>query len=61
VRDIATTILDVLGLILIAAGATGAAALVIGWFPALAVGGLVLIAGSLLSSWLTDKANTDGD
>jgi hypothetical protein len=56
VKEFATTILDVLGLILIAAGATGAAALLIGWFPALAVGGVVLIAGSLLSTWIDKDA-----
>ena len=52
-RELVTTLLDVLGLLLIAAGATSAVALVIGWGPALAAGGVVVLAGSLLSTWLS--------
>jgi len=60
VRDIATTLLDVLGLLLIAAGATSAVALLIGWGPALAAGGVVVLAGSLLSTWLANRSDQDG-
>jgi hypothetical protein len=43
--DFVTSILDVLALLLFAAGCAAAAALVIGW-AALAVGGLVVFGGS---------------
>ena len=56
-RDIITTFLDVLGLLLIAAGVTSAAALLIGWGPALTAGGFVVLAGSYLSTWLSSKDN----
>lgn len=46
-----TTFLDLVGLLLIAAGVGCGAALLVGW-SALAVSGLVLIGGSQLSSWL---------
>lgn len=59
-RDIVTTLLDVLGLLLLAAGAVGAAALVIGWVPALAAGGVVVLSGSLLSTWLASRSDKDG-
>lgn len=59
-REIVTTLLDVLGLLLLAAGATSAFALVIGWGPALAVGGVVVLAGSLLSTWLASGSDKDG-
>lgn len=61
-RELITTLLDVLGLLLIAAGATAAAALLLGWGPALAAGGVVVLAGSLLATWLDkDTEDTDGE
>lgn len=61
-RELITTLLDVLGLLLIAAGATAAAALILGWGPALAAGGVVVLAGSLLATWLDkDTEDTDGE
>ena len=45
-RELVTTLLDVLGLLLVAAGATFGAALVIGLGPALAVAGVILLAVS---------------
>jgi hypothetical protein len=50
VREVATTLLDVLGLLLVAAGLAAAAALVIGPGPALAVAGVVVLAGSWLAA-----------
>lgn len=50
-REVLTTALDVLGLLLVAAGAAAAAAAVIGPGPALAVAGVVVLAGA----WLGDK------
>ena len=48
-REIVTTLLDILGLLLVAAGAAGGAALIVGWPPALGVGGVVVLTGSWLS------------
>ena len=45
-RELVTTLLDVLGLLLVAAGAASGAALVIGRGPSLAVAGMVLLAVS---------------
>lgn len=45
-RELVTTALDVLGLLLVAAGAAAGAALVIGRGPSLAVAGLVVLAVS---------------
>ena len=45
-RDVATTLLDVLGLLLIAAGLASAAAILIGPGPSLAVAGVIVLAGS---------------
>ncbi|MGH3438123.1 MAG: hypothetical protein ACRDRN_16850 [Sciscionella sp.] len=50
-KAVVTTLLDALGLLLVSAGAVAGAALVIGVGPALAVGGLVILAGS----WLADR------
>ncbi|MCX4752901.1 hypothetical protein [Kitasatospora purpeofusca] len=49
-RTTVTTLLDVLGLLLLAAGAAAAAWLLIGW-TCLAVAGAVVLAGS----WLVDR------
>jgi hypothetical protein len=46
VREVATTLLDILGLLLVAAGLAAGAALVIGPGPSLAVAGVVVLAGS---------------
>lgn len=48
--DLVTTLMEVLGLLLLAAGATAALVPLIGW-SALAAGGLVLIGGSALVAW----------
>jgi hypothetical protein len=45
VRDLVTTALDTLGLLLIAAGAVAGAYVVVGW-AGLAAGGVVVLAGS---------------
>ena len=45
-RELVTTALDVLGLLLVAAGLAAAAALVTGRGPSLAVAGVVVLAGS---------------
>lgn len=45
-REVATTLLDILGLLLIAAGLAAAAALVIGPGPSLAVAGVIVLGGS---------------
>lgn len=47
-------LLELLGLLLLAAGATAALLPLIGW-SALAVGGVVLIGGSLLSQYLQTR------
>jgi len=46
VRELVTTLLDVLGLLLVATGAAAGAALVIGRGPALGVAGVVVLGGS---------------
>ncbi len=48
-RELVTTLLDVLGLLLVAAGAGLAAAVWIGW-AGLAVSGVVVLAGSALAA-----------
>ncbi|MFB7473990.1 hypothetical protein [Kitasatospora sp. NPDC056184] len=48
-RTIVTTLLDVLGLLLLAAGAAAAAWLLVGW-ACLAVAGAVVLAGSWLAA-----------
>ena len=50
-HELLTTVLDLLGLLLVAAGVAAAAFLVIGW-AALAVAGVVVLAGS----WFADRA-----
>lgn len=50
-RDYMTTLLDLLGLLAIAAGVGAAAGYVIGW-AGIAVSGVVLIVGSQLIAWL---------
>jgi CHASE2 domain-containing sensor protein len=50
VREMATTLLDALGLLLIAAGLASAAALLIGPWPSLAVAGVVVLAGSAFAA-----------
>lgn len=56
-RDLLTSLLDVLGLLLVAAGVGAAVFSLIGW-AALAAAGVVVIGGSLLSSHLsTPKAD----
>ena len=49
----ATTLLDIIGLLLVAAGLACAAALIIGPGPSLAVAGVVVLAGS----WLAARQN----
>jgi hypothetical protein len=56
--DLLTTLLEVLGLLLLAAGAVAGLAPLIGWC-ALAVGGLVLIGGSVLMTWLSSRPPKD--
>jgi hypothetical protein len=51
-RDLLTTALDVLGLLLLAAGIAALVYPFVGW-AALAVAGVVVLSGSALSSWLT--------
>ncbi|MFC6017223.1 hypothetical protein ACFP2T_13525 [Plantactinospora solaniradicis] len=51
-RDLVTTILDVLGLLLLAAGLAAAAYLLIGW-ACLVVAGAVVLGGSQLAAYLT--------
>jgi hypothetical protein len=50
VRDVVTTLLEVIGLLCIAAGIGAAFALLIGW-PAMALAGVVVITGSALITW----------
>lgn len=49
-RDLVTNLLDVLGLLLLAAGVGALAYRSIGW-PALAVAGVVVLAGSAFADW----------
>ncbi len=53
-REWVTTALDVLGLMLIAAGAGLAAGVLVGW-SALAVSGVVVLAGSQVAAWFRDR------
>ena len=50
VRDLVTTVLDVVGLLLIAAGAAAGAAPWVGW-GSLAVAGIVVLVGSAVAAW----------
>jgi hypothetical protein len=50
VRDLVTNLLDVLGLLLLAAGVGALAYRSIGW-AALAVAGVVVLAGSAFADW----------
>jgi hypothetical protein len=50
VRDVVTNLLDALGLLLLAAGLGAVAYRFIGW-PALAVSGVVVLAGSAFADW----------
>lgn len=52
-RELVTTLLDVAGLLLIAAGVGFAAAHALGW-SALAVSGIVVLGGSQLAVWLPE-------
>jgi hypothetical protein len=54
VQTVVTTLLDTLGLLLVAAGATAGLYELIGW-AALAAAGGVILAGSWLSSWLVTR------
>jgi hypothetical protein len=54
VRELVTTALDVIGLLLVAAGAGAAAYVVMGW-AALAVSGGVVLLGSALAARLDAK------
>lgn len=58
-RQIITTLLDVLGLLLVAAGAGVAAAALIGW-TGLAVAGVVVLGGSALAA-RQDRPRAGGD
>jgi hypothetical protein len=49
VREVVTTLLDVLGLLLVAAGVAASVAPFLGW-ACLAVAGVVVLAGSLLAA-----------
>jgi len=55
-----TDALDVLGLLLVAAGVTAAAYQYIGW-TALAAGGVIVLAGSWLASWLARPRRRKGN
>jgi hypothetical protein len=59
VRDVATDALDLLALLLIAAGVGGYSARWLGW-GGLAVAGVVILAGSLLIVALGRKAGRGG-
>jgi hypothetical protein len=52
VRELVTNLLDVLGLLLLAAGIGALAYRAVGW-PSLAVAGLVILAGSAFADWQT--------
>lgn len=54
-RDIVTTLLDALGLLLVAAGAGAGSATWLGWWG-LAVAGAVVLGGSLLADALTARS-----
>lgn len=58
-RDHLTDALDVLGLLLIAAGVTGAAWTYIDW-AGLVAGGAVVLTGSWLASWLARPRQRKG-
>lgn len=59
-RDLMTTLLDVLGLLLVAAGVGFAASYAVG--PAgLAASGAVILGGSWLASWLPARRRRSGD
>lgn len=56
-RDLVTTLLDVLGLLLLATGAGAAAYPLIGWSAMAASGGVVLVG----SWWAARQRGTGGD
>ncbi|MEV7908235.1 hypothetical protein [Streptomyces anulatus] len=60
VRELVTTLLDVLGLLLVAAGAGAALLPLIGW-GALAVSGVVVLAGSWWAVRAAPPAGRAGD
>lgn len=53
-REFVTTLLDTVGLLLVAAGVSGGLWPLVGAW-ALIVGGLVLLAGSWLATWRGDR------
>lgn len=57
-REVTTTLLDVLGLLLVAAGIAATAALVIGVGPSLGVAGLIVLGGSW---WFAKPPRRKGD
>jgi hypothetical protein len=57
VREVITTVLDALGLLGVAAGATAGAWTLLGP-SALAVGGLVVLGGSQVAGWVADRRPT---
>lgn len=58
-RELLTTFLDALGLVLLAAGLAALAFPFVGW-ACLAVAGVVVLVGSLLSSWLGRPRSAGG-
>lgn len=53
-REFITTVLDAVGLVTFAAGVGAGAATWIGWWG-LAVAGVLVVAGSAMSTWLADR------
>ena len=58
-REILTTLLDTLGLLLVAAGAAAAVFPWVGW-TALIVAGVVVLAGSAVATWLSRPRKRPG-
>lgn len=58
-RELVTDLLDVLGLLLLAAGVGALAYRFVGW-PALAVAGVVVLAGSAFADWQTRPPKPGG-
>lgn len=56
-RELVTTLLDVLGLLLVAAGAGMAAAMWVGW-GGLAVSGAIVLAGSALADRMARRGGS---
>lgn len=59
-RDVLTTFLDTLGLLLVAAGIAAALYQWIGW-ASLAPAGMLVLGGSALASWQSRPPETPGD